>query len=610
MTFSRKHRAAAGFGVSIVATLAAFGASADPALNIPRGMVLPPLSVAKAQYFRAHPAEWKEFLAGLAQLPAATPRATTTAGGTWTAVTKAPFNGLCNPLLLTDATVIVASCDTKVWYKLTPDNTGSYANGTWAQIASLPVIGGTQYQPQYHASAVLPDGRVIIEGGEYNGGGTGVWTNLGAIYDPLADQWTAVTAPTGASWNMIGDAQSTVLANGTFMLASCCADPDANALLDATTLTWTTTGAPSAGAGYQDEQGYELLPNTDVLTVDIWTKYNSKGDATNAERYSQSAGTWSSAGNTPVSLVDPYACQNFEIGPAVLRGDGTVVGFGGNSGCQASTADPTAIYKYKTNRWIAGPNVPAVCGSDGTASCSLPDSPAALLPNGNILFAASANFGGKPTHFFEYTTTNTIQQVSDPLFNSTKSGAYYYNFLVLPNGQILMTDFSKDAEVYTSAGSPVAGVAPVITKVPGHDRCRQVLPGARQAAERRLARRLLWRRRANGDQLSDRADYQYGELARILCAHLQPQHDDGGARCRRLHALHGADRHRDRTQQPGRDRQWRGIAGDERYGKVAACLHAPPPKGGGACKESSSFLKKRTKKLLLTSSTCRSYRPR
>ena len=151
MTFSRKHRAAAGFGVSIVATLAAFGASADPALNIPRGMVLPPLSVAKAQYFRAHPAEWKEFLAGLAQVPAATPRATTTAGGTWTAVTKAPFNGLCNPLLLTDATVIVASCDTKVWYKLTPDNTGSYANGTWAQIASLPVIGGTQYRPQYHA---------------------------------------------------------------------------------------------------------------------------------------------------------------------------------------------------------------------------------------------------------------------------------------------------------------------------------------------------------------------------------------------------------------------------------------------------------------------------
>jgi hypothetical protein len=466
MTLFRKHRAAAGFGVSIVATLAAIGARAEPAIQIPRGVVLPPLSVASAHYFRAHPAEWTQFLAGLAQVPAPTARATATAGGTWTAVTKAPFNGLCNPLLLTDATVIVASCDTKIWYKLTPDNTGSYATGTWSQIASLPVIGGTQYQPQYHASAVLPDGRVIIEGGEYNGGSTGVWTNLGAIYDPLTNQWTAVAPPTGSSWDNIGDAESTVLADGTFMLASCCAMPDADALLDATTLTWTATGAPSAGLDYQDEQGYELLPNTDVLTVDIWTNANSKGNATNAERYSQSAGTWSSAGNTPVSLVDPYACGNFEIGPAVLRSDGTVVAFGGNTGCQAPTADPTAIYNYKKNTWVAGPNVPAVCGSDGTTSCSLPDSPAALLPNGNILFAASANFGGKPTHFFEYTTTNTIQQVSDPLFNSTKSGAYYYNLLVLPNGQILMTDFSKEAEVYTFAGSPVADVAPVITKAP------------------------------------------------------------------------------------------------------------------------------------------------
>jgi hypothetical protein len=467
MKISRKHSVAAGLGVSIVATFAAFGAGgAETANQIPRGVVLPPLSAPRAQYFRAHPAEWAKFLAGLAQTPAATARATTTAGGTWSAVTKAPFNGLCSPLLLTDGTVMVASCDTAIWYKLTPDNTGSYANGTWTQLASLPVIGGTQYAPQYHASAVLPDGRVIIEGGEYNGSGSGVWTNLGAIYDPIANQWTAVAPPTGAAWANIGDAESTVLANGTYMLATCCGNPDADALLDPKTLTWTATGAPTAGLLYQDEQGYELLPNSDVLTVDIWTNYNSNGNATNAERYSPSTGTWSSAGNTPVSLPDPFACGNFEIGPAVLRGDGTVVAFGGNTGCQAPTADPTAIYKYKKNTWEAGPNVPAVCGSDGATSCSLPDSPAALLPNGNILFAASASFGGRPTHFFEYTATNTIQQVSDPLFNSTKSGAYYYNFLVLPNGQILMTDFSKMAEVYSFAGSPLANLAPVVTKVP------------------------------------------------------------------------------------------------------------------------------------------------
>ena len=67
-----------------------------------------------------------------------------------------------NPLLLTDGTVMVADSGCQDWWKLTPDEFGSYVNGTWTQLASLP----DGYSPLYYASAVLPDGRVIIEGGE------------------------------------------------------------------------------------------------------------------------------------------------------------------------------------------------------------------------------------------------------------------------------------------------------------------------------------------------------------------------------------------------------------------------------------------------------------
>ena len=69
-----------------------------------------------------------------------------------------------NPILLTDGTVMLADNGCQDWWKLTPDEFGNYVNGTWTQLASLP--GG--YSPFYHSSAVLPDGRVIIEGGEYN----------------------------------------------------------------------------------------------------------------------------------------------------------------------------------------------------------------------------------------------------------------------------------------------------------------------------------------------------------------------------------------------------------------------------------------------------------
>ena len=56
--------------------------------------------------------------------------------------------------------------------------------------------------------------------------------------------------------------------------------------------------------------------------------------------------------------------------------------------------------------------------------------------------------------------------MADTVRHAGTSGAYYYNFLVLPNGQILSTDFSSSAEVYTPAGPPVASWAPVVTKVP------------------------------------------------------------------------------------------------------------------------------------------------
>jgi hypothetical protein len=442
-------------------------------LIVPSALIPPPLSVAKAQFFKNNPAAWSQFLSLLPRRPAGPlqstqqPMISPLAGGTWQSLCCTSFFP-SNPLLLTDGTVIAHAGSSADWYKLTPDITGSYVNGTWSQIASLPVINGTQYAPLYFASAVLPDGRVIIMGGEYNGG-VGDHTTMGAIYDPLANTWTAVSPPTGIAWFAIGDAQSAVLANGTFLLAACCAgSPTADALFDATTLSWTGTGGPSNAYSYsyQDEQGYTLLPDGNVLTIDIWDNYPS-GNTTNAEQYVPSSGTWISAGNTQVSLADPQQCGSWEIGPAVLRPDGTVVAFGGNTGCVSGhTADPTAIYNSTAGTWTRSHNIPALCGTGGTTNCTLADAPAALLPSGNILFAASAGDGSQPTHFFEFTTSNTIHQVADTVFCTSSEPAYAVNFLVLPNGQILATDLCNAPEFYTPTGTANTNWAPVIATAP------------------------------------------------------------------------------------------------------------------------------------------------
>ncbi|HVN19992.1 MAG TPA: hypothetical protein VMU05_14500, partial [Dongiaceae bacterium] len=44
--------------------------------------------------------------------------------------------GIC--FQLTDGGVLCQGNAESDWYKLTPDNTGSYVNGAWARMANLP----------------------------------------------------------------------------------------------------------------------------------------------------------------------------------------------------------------------------------------------------------------------------------------------------------------------------------------------------------------------------------------------------------------------------------------------------------------------------------------
>src|SRR3954452_1217262 len=82
----------------------------------------------------------------------------------WTML-QAPIR-VQDAMLLMDGSVLVEryASSTGDWWRLTPDASGSYVNGVWTYDSSMPVIGGIQYSPLYYCSAVLPDGRVVIQG--------------------------------------------------------------------------------------------------------------------------------------------------------------------------------------------------------------------------------------------------------------------------------------------------------------------------------------------------------------------------------------------------------------------------------------------------------------
>jgi hypothetical protein len=429
--------------------------------------------------------------------------------GTWMpygAGNTFPGNAPDTALLMTDGSVIMHDICTANWFRLLPSNTGSYTGGTWSafapndRVAIAAMPGG--YGPLFYASAVLPDTRVVVQGGEFENSANNCNGNtestLGAMYNPHNNTWSAVNPP--PTWATIGDSNSiilgpnnltkpdgvnTVYSAATYALSN---NPDNTAPQNREMALATIPAFPGTGpftwtrlsAGKADrnsEENFTLLPNGMVLTID-----NScivppvfgpcVTNPTNSELFNQSSGSWSSAGTLPAALTNDGGMNIVpETGPLVSIGFNMAVQFGGNNN--------TAVFSYRGanpnpsgSSWIAGPAFPA-----GQFAF---DGPAALLPNGNILVQTSGAFT-QPSLMWEFQSSILTPQnfaapppfpplaanvppCNDPalppaLLNGPSFGG---RMLVLPTGQILwsqgqsQTGFINCTSVYTTnvAGNP------------------------------------------------------------------------------------------------------------------------------------------------------------
>jgi hypothetical protein len=413
-------------------------------------------------------------------------------------------------LLLTDGSVIMHDFCTPNWFRLLPNNTdpnfaNSYITGQWSttaindKAALSPMIGvGTVpdgYGPLFYSSVVLPDGRVVVQGGEAENSTGKCSTNpaadstKGSLLDPNSNTWTSVPPP--PTWTTIGDAMGILLGvnniTGAYSPASyavfnCCqAGATGRELAVAsitprpgTTFTWTRT---SQGKTDQNaEEGWVRLPNGQLLSVNVCFPTAQPPACTAAQRFDpgQNPPTWLGAGNTPATLVD----ANFELGPGVGIGFNMAVWFG--------ATDAIALYQYPTGgpagggTWTAQNAFPA--------PQSMADAPAALLPSGNILVQTGPGFNNAPSSFFEFNSstlspTNTgpvgpTATVNQPQCNSgtpntTNVTSFQGRMVLLPTGQVLWDagEGVNCTSVYTSNNivdpNPVMRPPPHITTVNG-----------------------------------------------------------------------------------------------------------------------------------------------
>ncbi len=354
---------------------------------------------------------------------------------TVTRLKNQPPDGAQLTFLLTDGTVLAQGDGDSDWWKLMPDNTGSYQNGTWTQVASLPA----GYSPEAFSSAVLADGRVVIVGGEYNFLNFTL-TNLGAIYDPVANTWTNLAPP--KTWKYIGDSPALVLPNGKFAVGNKLTKQMRQ--LDPKTLKWTSL-PPKGKKDFDAEEGWTLLADGTFLTADVKS-------APNSEIYSTVTKQWKTAGSTIVDLhsPSPFGCIQYgpngslcyyppgEIGPSILRPDGTVLVTGSYTST-GNGAGNTAVYDSLTATWTVGPTFP---NGDNAG-----DSFAALLPNGEVLVEGDSG----TSYVFDGTKLTAGPQTPGCL-------------MVLPNGQVLVGGGAT--EVYTPTGTYQTSWQPIITTAP------------------------------------------------------------------------------------------------------------------------------------------------
>jgi hypothetical protein len=206
------------------------------------------------------------------------------------------------------------------------------------------------------------------------------------------------------------------------------------------------------------EEGWTLLPydpnnpgTSTFLTVDT----NVAPPGTPFEVYNSTTAQWSN-GSVTFQL---YGHGN-EIGPQVLRADGTVFVVGASDGAHPGH---TGIYTpgVPLGSWTQGPDLP----SEGGLLLSGADTGAALLTSGNVLIGANTVSTPATSYFFEFDGTNLNPTPPPPA--STVTGA----MLILPTGQALLTDLfaMHNPVIYTPAGylQPPSGGpwAPTITSI-------------------------------------------------------------------------------------------------------------------------------------------------
>ena len=236
------------------------------------------------------------------------------------------------------------------------------ATGTWSVTGSMHQ-GRSGLNGAGASAALLPDGQVLVAGGE---DANFDLLSSAELYDPATGKFI----PTGSMTTGRVGQSATLLGNGQVLMAGG-GGGTATELYNPATGKFTPTGSMISPHG--NNVG-TLLPDGDVLVT---------GKAqTFAELYDPATGQWSSASAGLPACLSNQECRQFST--ATLLPTGNVLLAGGLVGLVSNPqTTPTAmLYHPDTNTWT----------STGNMTTGRENQTATLLPDGQVLMAGGTLF--------------------------------------------------------------------------------------------------------------------------------------------------------------------------------------------------------------------------
>ncbi|WP_158619235.1 kelch motif-containing protein [Corallococcus sp. AB011P] len=276
------------------------------------------------------------------------------------------------------------------------------AGGNWT-------VTGALLLPHFsHMAAPLPDGRVLLAGGQNHTGPVA----SAELYDPATGSWSV----TGSMALRHSSGTLTPLPNGkVLVVGGLDSSYLANAeLYDPATGTWSATGSLAKARAHHTAT---LLANGKVLVTGGWA--GSENHHISAELYDPATGTWSATG----PMLRARSGHT-----ATLLGNGKVLVAGGSGGYSFAHAE---LYDPDTGTWSA----------TGSLSTSSVDHRAVLLQGGKVLVVGGRVGSGSSARAELYDPTSRTWTLTGSLAWSRSD---YFTLTVLANGKVLVAGGPTD----------------------------------------------------------------------------------------------------------------------------------------------------------------------